>query len=147
MVDFQSGSENRSFPAANHTTGRAITGRLKFRVTNVTRGTCIGDAVISAESSTDRRIGLLRHDKLGEGSGLWIIPCEAVHTFFMKFALDLIYLDRKRRVRAVVRNVKPWRFSMCLPAHSVVELPVGTIDRTRTEKGDEIEFVQIQVIA
>jgi uncharacterized membrane protein (UPF0127 family) len=117
---------------------------LRYQVRNSTRGTSIGDAVTSAESSAERRTGLLKHSKLEEGAGLWIVPCEAVHTFFMKFALDLIYLDRKRRVKAVVRAVKPWRFSMCLPAHSVLELPVGTIDRTGTQKGDELELTEIQ---
>jgi uncharacterized membrane protein (UPF0127 family) len=115
---------------------------LKFKVRNVTRGTSIGDGVETAESSAQRRKGLLKHEKLDEGSGLWIIPCEAVHTFFMKFALDLIYIDRRNIVKAVVRNVRPWRFSICLPAHSVIELPTGTIDRTSTQKGDQLELLQ-----
>jgi uncharacterized membrane protein (UPF0127 family) len=121
---------------------RGITGNLKFKVRNLTRGTSIGEAIETAESSADRRTGLLKHESLDEGSGLWIVPCEAVHTFFMRFALDLIYLDRKHRVRAVTRNVKPWRLSACLTAHSVIELPVGTIDRTGTQKGDEVELLQ-----
>jgi uncharacterized protein len=116
---------------------------LKFQVRNVTRGTSIGDSIDSAESSAQRRTGLLKHDKLDQGTGLWIVPCEAVHTFFMKFAIDLIYLDRKRRVRGIVRNVRPWRLSMCLPAHSVLELPPGTIDRTNTQKGDEVEMLRL----
>jgi uncharacterized membrane protein (UPF0127 family) len=116
---------------------------LKFRVRNVTRGTSIGDSIETADSSAQRRTGLLKHDKLNTGSGLWIIPCEAVHTFFMKFAIDLIYLDRNRRVRGTVRALRPWRFSLCLPAHSVLELPPGTIDRTNTQKGDELDLQQI----
>ena len=116
---------------------------MKFRVRNVTRGTSIGDAIETAESSTQRRTGLLKHDKLDNGSGLWIIPCEAVHTFFMRFAIDLIYLDRKHRVRGTVRALRPWRFSLCLPAHSVLELPPGTIDRTNTQKGDELDLQQL----
>lgn len=119
---------------------RAIKGNLKYQVRNVTRGTSIGDAIETAESSAQRRKGLLKHTKLDEGTGLWIIPCEAVHTFFMKFAIDLIYLDRKRRVRGIVRALQPWRMSICLPAHSVLELPPGTIDRTNTQKGDELEL-------
>jgi uncharacterized protein len=115
---------------------------LKFRVRNVTRGTSIGDRVFTAATSAERRTGLLKHEKLEEGSGLWITPCEAVHTFFMKFAIDLIYLDRKRRVRHTVRALAPWRLSMCVTAHSVLELPPGTIDRTQTQKGDELELVQ-----
>jgi len=116
---------------------------LKFQVRNATRGTSIGDSIDTAESSAQRRTGLLKHDKLDQGAGLWIVPCEAVHTFFMKFAIDLIYLDRKHRVRGIVRELRPWRFSMCLPAHSVLELPPGTIDRTNTQKGDELELVQL----
>ena len=96
---------------------RVITGTLRFRVRNLTRGTSIGDAIDTAESSAERRTGLLKHDKLDEGAGLWIIPCEAVHTFFMKFAIDLIYLDRKRKVRGIVRALPPWRFS--LPARAL----------------------------
>lgn len=113
---------------------------LTFRVRNVTRGTSIGDAIDTAGTSAERRTGLLKRDRLEDGTGLWIVPCEAVHTFFMKFAIDLIYLDRKRRVRGMVRGLRPWRLSMCLPAHSVLELPPGTIDRTQTQKGDQVEL-------
>jgi len=111
---------------------------LKYRVRNITRGTSIGDDIDTAETSAQRRTGLLKHRKLDDGAGLWIIPCEAVHTFFMKFPIDLIYLDREHRVRATVRELVPWRFSMCLPAHSILELPAGTIDRTNTRKGDQL---------
>jgi len=111
---------------------------LKYRVQNTTRGTVIGGAIDSAETSAARRVGLLKHSRLEEGAGLWIVPCESVHTFFMKFAIDLVYLDRQHRVRSVVRALVPWRMSMCLAAHSILELPPGTIDRTRTEKGDQL---------
>jgi len=111
----------------------------------LTRATSIGDSIDTAESSAQRRTGLLKHDKLNPGTGLWIIPCEAVHTFFMKFAIDLIYLDRKHRVRGLVRALRPWRLSMCLPAHSVLELPPGTIDRTHTQKGDELELLKVSI--
>ena len=122
---------------------RAITGNLKFTVRNVTKSTSIGDRIETAESSAQRRTGLLKHSRLDDGAGLWIIPCEAVHTFFMKFALDLIYIDRRHVVKAVVRGVKPWRFSACFAAHSVIELPTGTIERTGTQKGDQLELLQV----
>jgi uncharacterized membrane protein (UPF0127 family) len=122
---------------------RVIHRDLKFRVRNVTRGTSIGDAIDIAESSAARRTGLLKHHKLDPGAGLWITPCESVHTFFMKFAIDLIYIDRKHRVRGVVRALRPWRMSICLFAHSVLELPPGTIDGTKTQKGDELELLQV----
>jgi hypothetical protein len=109
----------------------------------VTRGTSIGDAIETAESSAQRRTGLLKHERLNDGEGLWIVPCEAVHTFFMKFAIDLIYLDRKHHVKSVVRAVRPWRFSACLSAHSILELPTGTIDRSQTKKGDELDLAPV----
>jgi len=74
---------------------------------------------------------------------MWIIPCESVHTFGMQFPIDLVYLDRKHHVKKVTSSVPPWRLSACLTAHSIVELPSGTIHRTRTEKGDLLEFSQV----
>jgi uncharacterized membrane protein (UPF0127 family) len=58
----------------------------------------------------------------------------------MRFAIDLIYLDRKQQVRKVINAVGPWRMSACWSAHSVLELPAGTIVATRTERGDSLEF-------
>jgi uncharacterized membrane protein (UPF0127 family) len=72
---------------------------------------------------------------------MWIIPCEAIHTFFMQFAIDLVYLDRKMRVKKVRDSVRPWRISICLSAHSVIELPEGTIRDSRTECGDILEIL------
>jgi uncharacterized membrane protein (UPF0127 family) len=100
----------------------------------------LGDKVNVARTSTERKVGLLKHNTLEQGHGLWIVPCEGIHTFFMKFAIDVIYLDRKKRVRKTVRQLRAWRLSICLRAHSVLEFPVGTIDRTATEKGDQLEL-------
>jgi uncharacterized protein len=119
---------------------------LKYVVRNITRGTSIGNEIDTAETSAQRRTGLLKHRKLEEGSGLWIVPCESVHTFFMKFPIDLIYLDRKHRVRSTVRALAPWRLSICLPAHSILELPVGTIDRTNTRKGDQLVLERVGTV-
>jgi uncharacterized membrane protein (UPF0127 family) len=116
---------------------------LKFRVRNLTRASMLGDSVHVARTGRERNLGLLRYDALEPGHGLWIVPCEGIHTFFMKFAIDVIYLDRQKRVRKTVRQLRAWRLSMCLPAHSVLELPVGTIDRSATEKGDQLEFVTV----
>lgn len=110
---------------------------------NQTRGTVLGDAVELADTSAKRRTGLLRHDHLEPGAGLWIVPCESVHTFFMKFAIDLVYVDKKNRVRKVRNAVPPWRLSACLTAHSILELPSGTVRQTGTERGDELVFEKL----
>ncbi len=98
----------------------------------------LAEAAEIADTSRKRRVGLLKHERLNPGEGLWIVPCESVHTFFMKFPIDLVYLDRKKRVRKVRHAVPPWRLSACLRAHSVVELPAGTVRQTGTQVGDEI---------
>jgi uncharacterized membrane protein (UPF0127 family) len=113
---------------------------VKYRVRNLTRGTVLGDSIDLADTSAKRTTGLLKHTELQAGEGLWIVPCEGVHTFFMKFPLDLVYIDKKNVVRKTVANVPPWRISFCLPAHSIVELPVGTIGPSATRKGDQLVF-------
>ncbi len=113
---------------------------MKYRLRNVTRGTVLGDAIDVADTSEKRTTGLLKHTELRTGEGLWIVPCEGVHTFFMKFAIDLVYIDKKHIVRKTVPNVAPWRLSMCLPAHSIVELPAGAIEPSSTQKGDQLAF-------
>jgi hypothetical protein len=98
----------------------------------------LGDAVDVADTSQKRRTGLLKHERLEPGHGLWIVPCESVHTFFMKFAIDLVYVDKQRKVRKVRHAVAPWRMSACLSAHSIIELPAGTAKRSETQAGDQL---------
>lgn len=93
-----------------------------------------------ANTSATRRTGLLKHQRLEPGGGLWIVPCESVHTFFMKFAIDLVYIDRRHKVRKVRHAVPPWRLSACLSAHSVIELPAGTAQQSGTKPGDELSI-------
>ena len=116
---------------------------MKFHVRNVTRGTVLGDTIDIADTRAKRNTGLLKHRGLEPGHGLWIVPCEGVHTFFMKFAIDVVYVDRKHRVRKVVPGLGAWKLSFCLPAHSVVELPVGVIEATQTQKGDQLVFEEV----
>jgi uncharacterized membrane protein (UPF0127 family) len=96
-----------------------------------------------ANTSGTRRTGLLKHTSLPEGEGLWINPCEGVHSFFMKFSIDVLYLNKDKTVRKIRHDMKPWKISFCLPAHSVLELPAGTALRTKTEPGDQLEFEKI----
>jgi uncharacterized membrane protein (UPF0127 family) len=116
---------------------------LKILVRNQTRNTVLGDSIDVADTSQKRRVGLLKHERLNTGEGLWIKPCESVHTFFMKFAIDLVYIDRKHRVRKVRNAVGPWRLSACLTAHSILELPAGTIEQTGTRSGDELKIEEV----
>lgn len=105
---------------------------------NQTRDTLLATAADVADTSAKRRTGLLKHERLEPGEGLWIEPCESVHTFFMKFAIDLVYLDKQHRVCKVRHAVPPWRLSACFTAHSIIELPAGTARQTGTQVGDQL---------
>jgi uncharacterized protein len=100
----------------------------------------LGDVIQIADTSKKRRTGLLKHTGLTEGQGLWIVPCEAVHTFGMKFAIDVLFLSKKRKVLKVRKDMGRRRIALCLIAHSVLELPVGTIAATGTMVGDQLEL-------
>jgi uncharacterized protein len=112
----------------------------RIRILNRTRNTELASHAEVAGSGAKRTKGLLGRKGLAPGEGMWIVPCEAVHTFWMQFSIDLVYLDRNHRVRKVVNSVPPWRLSGCLTAHSILELPSGTIHASQTERGDLMEF-------
>jgi uncharacterized protein len=113
---------------------------LKIVVRNRTRNSVLADAAEVADTSEKRRTGLLKHERLEAGQGLWIVPCESVHSFFMKFAIDLVYLDRDKKVRKVRHRMVPWRVSACLSAHSILELPAGAVAASGTVVGDQLEI-------
>jgi uncharacterized protein len=110
------------------------------RVKNATKGVLLGDAVLVADDSRTRRTGLLRHSELVPGEGLWIVPCEAVHTFGMKFAIDVVFLSKKKQVLKIRKDMTIRRIALCLRAHSVLELPAGMAEKTGTAPGDQLEF-------
>src|SRR6202049_4280303 len=93
-----------------------------------------------ADTSAKRRTGLLKHTGLEPGEGLWIAPTEAVHTFGMKFPIDVLFLDKKRKVLKIRSEMVRSRMAICLRAHSVLELPSGTAAAMQTVAGDQLEF-------
>jgi uncharacterized membrane protein (UPF0127 family) len=112
-------------------------------VRNLSKGEVLATCATVADTSKARRTGLLGRDSLAPGEGLWIVPCEAVHCFGMKFSIDVLFLSRNKTIRKICHEMKPWRMSFCLPAHSVVELPAGTAARTGTERGDRLAFERV----
>jgi len=119
---------------------RNTTEDTPLRVKNLTRQTVLAERLEVADSGAKRNKGLLGRKGLSPGEGLWIVPCESVHTFGMQFAIDLVYLDRQLRIRKVRSSVPPWRISACLSARSIIELPSGTISNTQSRPGDALEF-------
>jgi uncharacterized membrane protein (UPF0127 family) len=132
-------SMQSSEPETNPPQFRPV-GAGRFVVTNLTRNTILADRLEKADTAAKRNKGLLGRSGLAAGEGLWIVPCESVHTFFMQFPIDLIYLDRSHRILKVRPSVPPWRLSACLVAHSIIELPAGVIAASQSQRGDQLEL-------
>jgi uncharacterized membrane protein (UPF0127 family) len=76
------------------------------------------------------------------GQGLWIVPCHGVHTFAMRFPIDVLYLDQERIVIHIEEELKPWRMAAIRArASSVLELPTGTVRDSRTALGDQVDIL------
>jgi uncharacterized membrane protein (UPF0127 family) len=91
-------------------------------------GACLAMRVRVANTVVSRFIGLLARKELAHDEGLLLVRGGTVHTFGMRFAIDLVFLDREMRVEAFSRDVRPWRISLAPPRTAfVLELPAGRI--------------------
>jgi uncharacterized protein len=111
---------------------------------NVNLNSVIADRVGVAATRAARRTGLLNHDRLEPGEALWIVPSRGVHTFGMKFTIDVIALDERGVIIDCVPNMKPWRIR--LPRRGtagVLELPAGRVEASGTQLGHRILFEMV----
>jgi uncharacterized membrane protein (UPF0127 family) len=108
----------------------------EYRLENVRTGTVVAKHLLTAFDSQARRKGLLGRDSLPESTALIIAPCNAVHTFFMRFAIDVAFVTREGRVTKIRAAIRPWRMTGALRAFAVVELPAGALALTNTVPGD-----------
>lgn len=92
-----------------------------------------------ADTSFARIKGLMFKKKISKG--LWIVPCNSIHTFFMKCPIDVLFLDKKGKIIKMIPNMKPWRIGAIVwKAHSVIELPCGTIQYMNIQLHDIVYF-------
>ncbi len=95
----------------------------------------------AAYSFWRRLKGLLGRRCLPENCGLHLKPCNSIHTFWMRFSIDAIFLDKNQRIVALYRNLKPWRLTRIVwSAHSVLEIPAGSIEEKGCRLADGLEF-------
>ena len=107
---------------------------------NRTKGRPLASRVVRADTAAARSKGLLGRDGMDREEGLWIVPCPMIHTFFMRFPIDAVFLDRGMRAVRVLEKLKPWRVSpWVLSAHSVLELAGGALGGA-VEVGDILEI-------
>jgi len=100
----------------------------------------IATRVEIADSSIKRIIGLMFTKNLGERDGLLITPCNSIHTFFMRYDLDIVFLSRNNKVVKVIRNMKPWRMTwIYFKATKVLEMMGGTLP-AEINAGDELDI-------
>ena len=91
-----------------------------------------------ALTRAERNKGLLGRDSLNLWAALVISPCWSIHTMFMRFPIDVIFVDRDGRAVRIVRDLQPWRMAVARRAHAVIELPAGSLRTRDVRVGDEL---------
>jgi uncharacterized protein len=110
-------------------------------VFNTTRNTVLGERITVAGTSLSRLVGLLGKRNLEPGTGLLIIPSQAIHTVAMRFAIDVVFVDRNWRVIHLRHTMAPFRMTgVHWKARCVLELPSGVIAQTSTMVGDQLSI-------
>lgn len=110
-----------------------------YRVTNETRESVLASRSGKADTFLRRGVGLMGRKGLPEGGGLVIQPCNGVVCFFMRFPIDVVFIDRNGSVCHLLRSLAPWKASKIVrESKIVVELPPGTIETSGTQIGDRI---------
>jgi len=101
-------------------------------------GTVVCERVSLADSPVTRMRGLLGRDGLGQGEGLLLRPAASIHTFFMRFPIDAVFLDKSLVVVGIEDAIDPWRTAKQRGAKSVLELPAGESSRRGLAVGDQL---------
>jgi uncharacterized membrane protein (UPF0127 family) len=111
------------------------------QVFNRRSGAMLGTSVVLAMGVRSRVQGLLGRTDLAPGEGLWLEPCASIHMFFMRFAIDVVFVDRQGAVVKPCGHVRPWQLaSGGRRARAALELPAGTIERSDTRVGDRLDL-------
>jgi uncharacterized membrane protein (UPF0127 family) len=114
------------------------------QVLNVTKGIVIAQEAECAFSLGQRLKGLLGRASLAANRGMIIKPCSSIHTFCMRFAIDVLFLDKDLRIIRLIKNIPPNRLSPIVwGSKMAIELPAGQASQTNTQAGDQVEFKQL----
>jgi len=117
-------------------------GGSSLALTNTRHDRTVARKVLTAFDSKSRRTGLLEHDSLPESSALIIAPCQAIHTFSMRFSIDVAFVSKDGVVLKVRHAVPPRRIAVCWRAFAVIELPAGALETSDTKRGDRLKVEQ-----
>jgi hypothetical protein len=110
-----------------------------MKIINKTKNTTLSDKVIIAQTPLARLKGLLGKKEFKNGEALIIKPCNSIHTFFMRFAIDVLFVGKDNRVIKAFHRLVPFRLTpVYFNSRLVIELPVGTLETTSTKEGDTL---------
>jgi uncharacterized protein len=110
-------------------------------VINLTKKTWLATKVRKADNFLTRLVGLLKRTHLGPEEALWLMPSKGIHTIGMKFPIDVVFLNKEFYVLGLISGMHPYRVSgVHMRGYSVIELPNGTIRKSGTEIGDQLEI-------
>ena len=115
-------------------------GAPAWMLRNARAGQIVAVTLIPAFDRSTRNKGLLGRHSLEQGSAMILAPCSSVHTFFMKFPIDIIFVARDGRVVKMCERCRPWRLALGPGAFAVIELPAGAVEPSGTRVGDRLEI-------
>jgi len=110
----------------------------RHHIINTRNGKVVADRVLTAFDSESRRKGLLAHRSLPASTAMIIAPTNAIHTFFMKFSIDVVFVSKDGRVLKIRPRMPAWRMTGSLRAYAVLELAAGSLDSSDTQVGDRL---------
>jgi uncharacterized membrane protein (UPF0127 family) len=114
-----------------------------FALRNSRNSQLLATSVEPAFDSRSRRRGLLGRDRLDPGAALIIGPCSSIHTFFMRFAIDVVFAAKDGRVMKSYAAIPARRIAFAWGAYVAIELPAGTVAGCDTRAGDQLELVTL----
>jgi uncharacterized protein len=105
--------------------------------------TPLASRVELAVSRRARRRGLLGRQRIDANAALVLVPCAAIHTAFMRFPIDVIFVNREGRAVRIVSRMRPWRIAICTAARGVIELAAGSVEKRDIRVGDIVRLVKV----
>lgn len=113
-----------------------------MKLLNSSKNLILVNNLEKAESLYSRLKGLLGRPSLSSDSALWIDQCTSIHTFFMQFSIDVVFIDHSFKVKKIANDVRPWRVvGPVWGAKSVIEFAKGTVAQRQVEVGDQLNVV------
>ena len=112
-----------------------------MKIIDVNKSCILADKIFLADKFLSRLMGLLSFKSLEKNQAMILRPANSIHTFFMRFPIDLLFVDKNNRIVKTVSCMRPFRAtSICLKSQFVIELPAGTIDAKNTSIGDCLQI-------